>query len=181
MASDSVVFSFSYELFKCSWKAAFGVTAYYSKCTLGPFHIHTGLESCLKSVCSGTLFLFHATLQIDPAVLLGMPTEGHPRYICSLPSGTRQVWFLLQNLAALSLDALRQLQTQVPLQFLGPCECRLSSGWQGNKPDGSRRPQPTTSKSRASLFSFLGILKRQGSGERPFNFPHLLSLTHPRP
>lgn len=51
MGNDSVVFNFTYELFKCSWKAAFGVNAYYSKCTTGPFQIQTCLESCLKFVC----------------------------------------------------------------------------------------------------------------------------------
>lgn len=61
---DSVVFSFTYELFKCSWKAAFEVNAYYSKCTIGPFQIQTCLESCLKIVCSSTQASFHATLQI---------------------------------------------------------------------------------------------------------------------
>lgn len=48
----TVVFNFTCELFKCTWKAAFGVNAYYSKCTTGPFQ--TCLESCLKFVCSGT-------------------------------------------------------------------------------------------------------------------------------
>lgn len=63
------LFNFEYDLFKCSWKAAFRKNAYYSKCTPGPFQIQTCLESCLKFLCTGAQGSFHATVQMYGLIL----------------------------------------------------------------------------------------------------------------